>query len=334
MITYTINNASEIRSKAYGLLGFIPPHITISTWYAFLLRHLVRPYQKCMYSRRVTRICFVAGVSAKWTKAVDVERHYFAKSDWIYVDKVSKFACEVVRKTGGLPIRRLEAIFGQIFIDEAQDLAAYDLDLLEIIMKSRIQVTLVGDHRQATYSTNSSLRHKQFARSAIIQKFEQWERDGLCDLQYQYHSHRCTQAICDFADKLHPGLPKTKSLNTHITGHDGVFCVPQSQVPQYVETFHPQVLRYSRRQKDIPGVPLNFGAAKGMTFDRTLIFPHKALEQYIISDRLEDAGKELAKTYVAITRARQSTAFVIPDRVKPASIPVYKPIALRAGAER
>jgi DNA helicase-2/ATP-dependent DNA helicase PcrA len=256
------------------------------------LKHLIRPYQNCLYSSRVARICFVQGSSAKWSKATDIERHYFGRPGRIYVDKVSKFACEVIRRTRGLPLQRLEEIFDEIYIDEIQDLAAYDLELLELLLNSGIRVTLVGDHRQATFSTNKASKNKKYARSRIIDKFEEWKRVGLCELQYQYHSHRCAQAICDYADKLHPGLPKTISFNKNITGHDGVFCIRRSQVSKYIASFHPQVLRYNRKQKELPGNPINFGNAKGMTFARTLIFPHKALEQYLMTDNIQDAGKE------------------------------------------
>jgi DNA helicase-2/ATP-dependent DNA helicase PcrA len=277
-----------------------------------------------LYPRRVERICFIQGTSAHGTRAADVSRHYFARPGWIYSDKVSKLACEIIRKTGGRPIKRLEQIFDRIYIDESQDLAGYDLELLEVLMKSKITVTLVGDHRQATFTTNDNLKNRKFARQNVIEKFQEWRASRLCSVEYQYHSYRCIQPICDFADKLHPSLPKTTSRNDTRTGHDGVFALENRHVAAYVAAFNPQVLRYNRKQKDVPGSPMNFGAAKGMTFKRTLIFPHKSLEKYVASGNLADAGKDIAKIYVAVTRARQSVAFVIPNGTIPVSIPVFR----------
>ena len=325
IVTYTINNTSEVEYRTYERMGFIPPNLTVRTWYAFLLSHFVRPYQRCLYHRRVSQMCFVEGQSAPRTSATDIERHYFARQGRIYSDKVSKFACEVIRKTGGLPIKRFEEIFDKLYIDESQDLAGYDLELIEQLLNSRTAITLVGDHRQGTFSTHNATRNKKFARESIIRKFEEWENKGLCDLEYQYKSRRCTQAICDFADNLYPGLPKTESLNHATTGHDGVFAIPRSRVSTYIDIFHPQTLRYDRKTKNIPGSPINFGRSKGMTFDRSLIYPHQKLEKYLMTGNLEDAGAAIAKVYVAVTRARQSTAFVIPDGETPASIPVFKP---------
>lgn len=324
IITYTINNTFEIRAKTYERVGSIPPNVTISTWYAFLLRHFVRPYQNCLHSRRVSQICFVEGRSAPYSNATDIKTHYFGSSGRIYSDKVSKFACAVIEKTGGLPLERFEQIFDRVYIDESQDLAGHDLELIELLMRWPIPMTLVGDHRQATFSTNQAAKNKKYARAKVVDRFEKWRKAGLCDLEYQYHSYRCTQGICDFADQLHPSLPKTNSLNKIVTGHDGVFAVPKSQVFKYIGAFHPQALRYNRTFKDVPGTPINFGSAKGMTFDRTLIFPHNRLERFLMTGDLNDAGAEIAKIYVATTRARQSAAFVVPDGSKPASIPVFE----------
>ena len=102
-----------------------------------------------------------------------------------------------------------------------------------------------------------------------------------------------------------------------------MFLVRQRDVGVYVEKFSPQALRYNRRTKNVPGVPYNFGEAKGMTFERVLIFPHKPLQTYCVTSKLEDAGRELPKIYVAMTRARQSVGIVVPNGTKGGIAPVY-----------
>jgi ATP-dependent DNA helicase UvrD/PcrA len=324
LVTYTTNNTSGIERLIYGKIGHVPPHLTISTWYSFLLRHLVRPYQRSLYPLPVKKLHFHNGISTQYSKETDIGAHYFTADGCIFVDKVSKFACQVIKKTDGKPIRRLEDIFKHLYIDEVQDLAGWDLDLIETLMKSRIGVTLVGDHRQATYSTNSANKNKQYSGAKIIAKFEEWKRAKLCKLEYQNISHRCVQPICDFADRLHPALPKTTSLNTTVTTHDGIFAVRERDVSTYMRAFRPQTLRYSRATKDVPGSPMNYGAAKGLTFERTLIFPSGKVRQFLLTGDLDDAG-DLAKIYVAITRARQSTAFVIMNNAKSPLMPVFEP---------
>ena len=324
LVTYTTNNTSGIEKLIYQKVGYIPPHLTISSWYSFLLRHLVRPYQKAMHPKPVKRLHFHNGISARYSREADIGKHYFGAQGCIYVDKVSKFACQLIKKTDGTPIRRMEQIFDRLYIDEVQDLAGWDLELVEALLKSRIGVTLVGDHRQATFSTNSALKNKKYSGAKIILKFEEWKRANLCELEYQTISHRCVQPICDLADMLHPGLPKTKSMNSSVTAHDGVFAVRQRDVGAYMLRHEPQTLRYSKVTKDVPGTPINYGAAKGMTFERTLLFPNLKLRKFLLSGKPEDAG-DIAKTYVAITRARQSTALVIADSAKSPLMQVFQP---------
>lgn len=324
LVTYTINGKDEFSKKAYEQFGAIPPHVSLNTWYTFLLKHFVRPYQNHLYTPRVAGINFKRGQSARYVKATDIGRFYFASPGRIYLDKVSKFACAVIEKTDSLPIKRFEAIYDRLFIDEAQDLSGYDLDLLEHLLRSNVQITLVGDHRQATYTTNDSAKNKKYARAGIVDKFKEWEKAGLCTIAYQTHSHRCIQAICDFADLFHPDFPKTESRNKTVTDHDGVFLVEESYVPAYLDAFNPQPLRYNRTQLGISGRPINYGASKGMTFERTLIYPNGPLKKFLKTGKLEDAGKEIPKIYIAVTRARQSVAFVVPDRFESEILPTFK----------
>lgn len=85
LVTYTINNTSGIEKLIYERTGFIPPHVTISTWYSFLLRHLVRPYQNLLHTEPVRRLYFHNGVSALYSKEADTAKHYFGAAGCIYV---------------------------------------------------------------------------------------------------------------------------------------------------------------------------------------------------------------------------------------------------------
>jgi hypothetical protein len=55
---------------------------------------------------------------------------------------------------------------------------------------------------------------------------------------------------------------------------------------------------------------INFGIAKGRTYDRVLIFPTANMKKYLKTKDVGDAG-DIAKFYVAVTRAKYSVAFVV-----------------------
>jgi hypothetical protein len=55
---------------------------------------------------------------------------------------------------------------------------------------------------------------------------------------------------------------------------------------------------------------MNIGNSKGRTFDRVMIFPTLPMKKYLETKNLDVAG-DIAKLYVAVTRARYSVAFVV-----------------------
>ncbi len=286
---------------------------------------MARPYQRALHDQRIDGFHWVQRRSAPYANQNDVSRFYFHQRRFIYPDKISKFICESNRISRGAVIRRLEQRFDHIFIDEIQDMAGYDIDVIELMLRSNIRVTLVGDHRQATLRTNNSAKNKEFLGSNIIKKFKQWEKLSLAVLRYETETFRCNQAVANLADSLFPEEHATISRNNSATGHDGAFAIPSSIVPEYIAQHRPQVLRFSKAT-NCSGYPaMNFGESKGLTFDRVLIFPHKKGSQWLASGDFAHVEDSRAKMYVGITRARYSVAFVYDGDVKVRGIRKFLP---------
>jgi DNA helicase II / ATP-dependent DNA helicase PcrA len=315
IVTYTIENLKQIEEYIIQRNGSIPRNITIQSWYTFLLSEGVRPYQNFLYEKaRIPAICFLEGRSALYTEKSNVHRYYFDSEYRIFTDKISEFACQCNSLSNGLVIDRLERIYDWIYVDEVQDLAGYDFDFLELFLPSKISVTLVGDSRQATYFTNCSPKNRKYVGKSIINLFKDWEKRGLCTVVEKNECYRCNQMICDFADKLYPSMPRTKSATTEITEHDGVFTVCEAELIAYVNRYSPQILRDNKTTNTFGLPALNFGLAKGQSYPRVLIFPNGPMKTYLKNgdpDRLKD--KTRAKLYVALTRARHSVAFFYSD---------------------
>jgi DNA helicase-2/ATP-dependent DNA helicase PcrA len=316
IITYTQNNVTEITNKLYQLNGAVPPHVEVWSWYAFLLRELARPYQGAMINGRINGIQWVDGRSDRFAKQTDVDRFYFGADKRVYSDKLSRFICECNKASNEEIIKRLEQRFARIYVDEIQDIAGYDIDLIEMMLRSAVKLTLVGDHRQSTFRTNNSARNSGFAGPAIKKKFDEWEKAKLCAVNYERETHRCHQAIANLADSLFPLEPSTISRNSVITGHDGTFCISTQQIPTYIATYRPQILRLDARTDCEGHSAINFGESKGMTFDRVLIFPHQLGTRWLASGESEHVAGSAAKLYVGITRARHSVAFVFDGELK------------------
>jgi DNA helicase-2/ATP-dependent DNA helicase PcrA len=310
LVTYTRNNEGEIRRKFYEAAPVIPSHIEVMTWFGFLLRELARPYRRAMHPDRIENIKFIEGRSVPYIPASKPVAHYFHEGRYIYSDKIAKFICECNKLTGGAVLRRLSMRFKHIYIDEVQDLAGYDLDIIEMILAAGIKLTLVGDYRQSTFKTNQSKKNMAFSGTKIIGKFREWEKRDLLTLGFEQHTHRCHQHIADLGDSLFPNEPTTKSLNTVVTGHDGVFTVSRNHLTAYLATYQPQILRFDRRTDCGELSAMNFGESKGRTFDRVLIFPHGLAKKWLSTGNVHHLEKSAARMYVGITRAKHSLAFV------------------------
>ena len=201
-------------------------------------------------------------------------------------------------------------VYELIFIDELQDFAGYDLDVLDRLFRSNITVVAVGDPRQATFSTNNGAKNKQFKGTDILGWIEQQAKAGRFQLEHRTDCFRSNQQICDFADALYPNLPKTISKNATVTDHDGIIQIKAHETTAYFEKYRPVVLRHNRSAKT-QGLPaVNIGLMKGRTFERVLIFATGPMKEYLKTKDLAKAG-DLAKLYVAVTRAKQSAAFVV-----------------------
>lgn len=310
LLTYTRNNVGEIESKLYAKSASIPPNVRITSWYSFLLHELVRPYRNVLYPHRIDSIAWIQGQSAFKVPEAQLARHYFAKPGMIYSDKLAKLICVLETVTHGKLLNRLVQRFDHIIIDEIQDMSGYDLEIIELLLRSKITLTMVGDHRQSTYSTSNSPKNSKFQGLKIIDKFKYWQQKNLLNLLYDNESYRCSQVIANLADSIFPEENKTVSKNLEKTEHDGIFMVAKSRLQEYMTQYDPQVLRFSRTTDNLGYPALNFGESKGMTFRRVIIFPNGKASSWIKSGDIKHIAASAAKMYVAATRARFSVAFL------------------------
>lgn len=325
MVTYTNNNVREINKKFGELNSGVPKHVHVMTWFEFLLRECARPYQRAKYDqKRIESLLFVNQQSAKGIAENDTARHYFANDELIYSDKIAKFVVECEKNSSAAVTTRLGEIYTDVFIDEFQDLAGWDLDVIEMFLRSDIHITLVGDPRQHIYSTNPSNKNRQYLGIKVVNLVDRWKQGGLCDLDPMSGTYRCNQAICDFSNALWPGMDTMTPLHNVATDHDGVFLVAKTVVAEYIRKFRPQVLRYSKTANTHGYEALNFGLAKGLQFERILIIPTEPIRTYLQTGDNTHIEKSRDKLHVAVTRARHSVAFVF-DQHSPVVQNQWKP---------
>lgn len=312
LTTYTHENTTLLQKTINGMGGVQPQNVTVTSWFSFLLTECVRPYQNYLYpDERIENLHFIPYISGKFKRRDDVQKFYLSNRTHIYSDKMSDFAYRCNELSGGLVVKRLEQLIDVFILDEAQDISGWDLDFIEMLLKSTIKVIMVGDVRQRTYSTSQSTKNKKFSDD-IYSWFSHLATKGYGEVKLLNQSYRCIQPICDFSDALFPALPKTTSLNDKPHEHTGIYTLASADLHIYCELFSPQILVHDKRAaKKALGWPVrNFGVVKGQTYNHVLIVPTNPIEKYLCSGNIAEVENGIEKLYVAITRARYSVAFL------------------------
>jgi DNA helicase IV len=226
----------------------------------------------------------------------------------VYRDGLADLACHINDQSDGLVVKRLEALFDHIYIDEMQDLVGYDLDFLDLLLRSKIMVTAVGDPRQFILRTSDGPRNKKYRGVGM----RDWvaERASYCERKDRTTSARCGPEICAFASSLFPDLPALVPAERVPVAHEGIHRIAVTEVDDYVREYAPIVLRHSKATKTFGHVGLNIGVAKGATYDHVLICPTGPMKEFLVDGDASNL-KRPESLYVAVTRARRSVAFVV-----------------------
>lgn len=325
--TFTLANEQVIKRKFIKAIGYVPNNITIQTWFSLLLQHGIKPYQSYVYDGKLNGIYLVneksgfrfratSGFPIYWGED-NVAKHYLTKSKSVFSDKLSKFVIRCNERSNGKVIERLTNIFPHIFIDEVQDLAGYDLEIIKLLFKSLSSVTLVGDPRQVTYNTHFEDKYKKY-RSGRIKEFllEQCKSTAYTiDETTLKKSYRNLPEICELSSKLYPMFDVSTSANDSTTQHDGLFLITSSQLLDYLKTYDPVQLRL--RSGTVGPIEefsiFNFGDSKGLTLERVVIFPTNEMKRWLKDNTSSLADLTRAQLYVALTRAKHSVAFCFDD---------------------
>lgn len=329
IVTYTNRSTAsarnEIRKQNDGVLH---PRVVVKTWYRFLLSDMIKPYQTEITCGRINHIKTI-DFSEQYGKINFSKQgtyaRYISSGKNVRSNQASELVIVLNRLSGGKIVKRLEEIYNNIYFDEIQDLAGYDIDLLKLLMDSAIGITCCGDNKQATYKTHVAKKNKNLTGIHIWDFFRNLEIEGVVTIERRLSSRRFNWDICCFSNDVYPiGNPITTSMKD-VTGHDGVFLIDLSDTDKYCNYFSPQKLRYNLKTK-VEQQCLNFGYCKGETFDRVLIYPNGPLMNFILNGV---ALQHPEKYYVGVTRPRYSIAFAM--KKLPIKLAGYEEVKIDVG---
>lgn len=310
LLSYTNRGVGAIKDEVCKQnMGVIDSKIDIMTWYSFILNELVKPYQNVIFQiNEVKSIDFSDAHGRVNYKNTGIRERYITSNGDIKSKEIAELVLQINKKSQGKVMNRLSKVYSHIFIDEVQDMAGYDLDIIETLMYSDIEVICVGDNKQATFKTNTSIRNKSKSGTKIWDFFQKLISEDVVEVQKNLISRRFNQEICSFANMVYPNENNIGTSMNEKTDHDGVILINTNDVQKYYNYYRPIVLKYDKKTSTDDYHSFNFGECKGMTFERVLIYPNGPFKDFLLK------GKELKtpqKYYVAATRAKYSIAFVV-----------------------
>ena len=310
--TYTDANEQSIRDKFYEINGCIPSNVTIMPWFSLLIKHGIRPYQSYLINNRVSGVLLVNKADKNLLRLKDTnEKKYVTASGNVYSNMISKLPCVLDELSNGCVFRRIRKIFSYVFVDEIQDFAGYDLEVIRKLHEDGCHMILVGDPRQTTYRTHYETKYKKYAGGKIVNFVQENIPEMHIDSTTLAVSYRNNQIICNLANQMYPDMKPCDSAMNEKTGHDGIFWVDEKDIDNYMEKYNPVQLRYDNRTKvSTRFKTMTFGSAKGLTFDRVLIYPTQPMLNWLSGKSRDMKEGSLSKFYVAVTRAKYSVAFV------------------------
>lgn len=350
LISYTNEGVrsleTEYRKQNKGILD---DKLIIKSWYSFLLSEFIKPYQcslKLKYKHYKEEIPvtfpenFVRSIAfyntvplPRWYNQTHVQ-YFVNKIGDIVPDRVSQLAYLCNVHSEGKALTRMGEIYSHIFIDELQDYAGWDLEIINLLFSSRILITCVGDYKQATYRTNNSIKNSQFRDEKIRDYFENLNKDGICSIFYANTTRRFNREICNFVNTIHGDKESMIEPNYAVRQNQdadniGVYIIDTAFLKDYCEYYHPVILRYDKKTKiefsnncDV----FNYGGAKGATYERVIIVPVSTCLPFIEKQTRISSNQTRAKFYVACTRAKHSIVFAVN---RPSENDAFKAVEIR-----
>lgn len=195
IITYTNNNTRNLKGSIIEKFGFFPENIELFSFYNFLYSFCFRPF--LAYKLKSKGIIW--DIPPQWTNRISRNdlKYYLTEDKRLYHNRISKLL-EQTDIIGDIK-KRIEKYYDELFIDEVQDLAGHDFNLLMHIIASNLKMTFVGDFYQHTFDTSRDGNVNANIHSDYNKYLKLFESKGVSiDKEYLNKSYRCRPSICKF----------------------------------------------------------------------------------------------------------------------------------------
>lgn len=303
VITYTENNYNNLRSRIIEKFGVMPGNIMVQTYFTFLYSFCYKPFLHYIWNSKGINWDVPPNFTLRLKRT---DRRFFVDSySRLYSNRIAKLVIDnAIRDVRA----RLEKYYDQFLVDEVQDFAGHDFNLLKEICKSDVDVLLVGDFYQHTFDTS---RDGPTNRS-LFDDFARYQKNFsdigvMVDADTLSNSYRCSPSVCEFVEKsLGIKIASNKEKETGVRYLYGEKTLTELFYDDNI------VKLFFKEHKKYPCHSNNWGESKGLDgyLDVCVVLYPKALEAFGKGDFSKLPASSRNKLYVACTRANRSLYFI------------------------
>lgn len=311
IITYTDNNTQSLRNRIIQKFGKIPTGVRVYSYFTFLYSFCYRPL--CGYKVKAKGINFDYPLPMNAQRSrKNTTAHYIDKNDRLFASRIAKLLIEfdIIPEV----IERIEKFFDLVFIDEVQDFAANDFNLLCALAKANIEIQLVGDFHQHTFDTSRDGNTQKNLYNCFNKYCKKLSNSGFSiDLESLSRSYRCSPSVCSFVeDNL-----KIK-IQSHRNDKVEVRLLDDDQEIENIYSDDSIVKLFYQKSNSYCGRTENWGNTKGLDhFNDVCVVLNPTTFRYFKSGQLDQLPPTTKnKLYVACTRAKGNLYFVNENRLK------------------
>jgi len=303
LVTFTDANCQSLRARIFKRFGYFPENIHLYTYFSFLHSFCYRPF--LLTEKRTKGVYFRRPTDERNYPATN-DRRFMTASRWLYHNRLASF----IDQTGTTKdvIARIEKYFDVFLVDEVQDFAGHDFNLLLALSKARVECTFVGDFYQHTFDTSRDGN----VNKSLHESYAGYQKRFLAaklrvDLDSLVKSRRCSKSVCNFiTERLGIRIESAGDQETDVRfTEDAEVVRALYEAPAVVKLFLQEHYKYDCHSQ-------NWGASKGLDHfqDVCVALSQEAVKAWKKGTLAALKPSTRNKLYVACSRPRGNLTFV------------------------
>jgi DNA helicase-2/ATP-dependent DNA helicase PcrA len=302
VITYTLSNLRNLREGVYRKFGFFPESVRLQSYFNFLYTFCYRPFLSMKFNAK--GINYESNPN-RYLKQSD-SRYFLDARQRLYSNRIARFL-EVQGVMDDVNTR-IARYFDNLFVDEVQDFAGHDFNLLKHLAKAPVDIILVGDFYQHTFDTSRDANvnahlHDDYAKYKAL-----FEGMGVhVDTTSLVRSYRCSPTICEFVTN-NIGI----EIQSHRSDETAIKYVDSKELAESIFQDNSIVKLFYREHSKYGGCySKNWGDCKGEDrYNDVCVVLNKTTLGKFSQNLSELTPQTKNKLYVACTRVKRDLYFV------------------------